>query len=248
MQEIFIPLLVLFTGFATGFFDSVIGAGGLISVPALVFLGLPPQVAIATDRFGTIGQSITSFLKFWKAKKIVWKYVPVLATISLLGSIIGANILVNVDPKNLQKIVGILLVVLLPLIFLKQNLGVHQSQVSKSKTVVGLLIYFLLQTYGGFFGQGTGPLIFFALTYFLGFTMIEVLATGVIPWLVLSLSSLVIFTVNGIIDWRNGVILFIGMTIGGYIGAHIALKKGEVWVKRLFVLFVVISSIKLLFF
>jgi len=56
--------------------------------------------------------------------------------------------------------------------------------------------------FGGFFGQGTGPLIFYALTYFLGFTMIEVLATGIIPWFVLSISSLVIFGINGIIDYK----------------------------------------------
>lgn len=101
MSEMTTILLIFFTGLATGFFDSVIGAGGLISVPALVFLGLPPQTAIATDRFGTIGQSFTAFLKFWKAKKIVWKYVLILTGISLVASLIGANILVNIDPKIL---------------------------------------------------------------------------------------------------------------------------------------------------
>lgn len=103
-------------------------------------------------------------------------------------------------------------------------------------------------TFGGFFGQGTGPLVFYVFTYFLGFTMIEVLATGVIPWFVLSVSSLVIFALHGIIDYKNGLMLFIGMAIGGYLGAHVAIQKGDVWVKRLFVLFVIASSIKMLFF
>lgn len=248
MPEPITLLLILLIGLATGFFDSVIGAGGLISVPTLVFLGLPPQVAIATDRFGTIGQSFTAFLKFWNAKKIVWKYVLVLAIISLTGSLIGANILVGVDPKILQKIVGILLVIFLPLIFLKQNIGIQQTETSKSRKIIGLVIYFLIMIFGGFFGQGTGPLIFYALTYFLGLTMIEVLATGVIPWFVLSLSSLVIFALNGIVDYKVGIVLLVGMAIGGYVGAHVALKKGDVWIKRLFVLFVIASSIKLLFF
>ena len=78
MPEIITLLLVLFIGIVTGFFDSVIGAGGLISVPSLIFLGLPPQVAIATDRLGTLGQIFTALIKFWQAKKIVWKYVPIL--------------------------------------------------------------------------------------------------------------------------------------------------------------------------
>lgn len=248
MPEIITFLLILLTGAAAGFFDSVIGAGGLISVPALVFFGLPPQVAIATDRFGTIGQNLTALLKFWRAKKIVWKFVPVLAVISLIGSIIGAKILLDIDPKVLQKAVGILLLILLPLIFLRQKIGIQRNEVSKSKKITGFLIYFLIMIFGGFFGQGTGPLIFYTLTYFLGLTMIEVLATGVIPWLVLSLSSLIIFALNGIIDYRKGIVLLIGMAVGGYIGAHVALKKGNLWVKYLFVLFVIIAGIKLLFF
>lgn len=240
-------LLVFTTGLAAGFFDSAIGGGGLISIPALLFVGLPPQVAIATDRFGTIGQSFTAFLKFWKAKKIVWNYVFVLAVISLLGSLIGANILINVDPEILQKAVGILIVILLPLIFLKQHIGLQQIKTSKARKITGLAIYFLIMIFGGFFGQGTGLLVFYTLTYFLGFTMIEVLATGVIPWFVLSLSSLIIFSLNGIVDYKSGIVLLIGMAIGGYAGAHFAIQKGDVWIKRLFAAFVLISSIKLLF-
>jgi uncharacterized protein len=239
-------LLIFLIGVVTGFFDSVVNAGGLISVPALLFLGLPPQIVIATDRFGTLGQTITAFFEFWKAKKIVWKYVVLLSIISLVASLIGANILVNIDPKIIQKIIGVLLIVLLPMIFIKPDLGVEQTK-PKNK-VVGLILYFFIMILGGFFGAGTGPLIFYALTYFLGFTMIEVIATGVIPWFILSVSSVIIFALHGIINYKVGIVLFVGMAIGGYVGAHMAIKKGEIWVKRLFILFVVASSIKLLFF
>src|SRR3989344_7897448 len=248
MPEIILLLLVSLIGLVTGFFDSVIGAGGLISVPTLVFLGLPPQIAIATDRLGTIGQTFTALIKFWKAKKIVWRYVPILAVISLAGSLIGANILLNVDQKILESVVGVLILILLPLIFLKKDLGVKQAKPSRSKNIVGLLIYFAIMIFAGFFGQGTGPMIFYALTFFLGLTMIEVLGTGIIPWFVLSISSVIIFALNGIIDYKIGIVLFITMSIGSYIGAHVAIKKGDLWVKRLFVLFVIISGIKLLFF
>jgi uncharacterized membrane protein YfcA len=78
--------------------------------------------------------------------------------------------------------------------------------------------------------------------------MIEVLATTVIPWLILSLSSLIIFINSGVIDYRAGIILIVGMAIGGYLGAHFAIKKGNVWVKRIFAVFVLVSAIKLLFF
>lgn len=248
MPETVTFLIVFLIGLATGFFDSAVSAGGLISVPALIFLGLPPQIAIATDRFGTVGQSVAAFLKFWKAKKIIWKYVPALAVISLSGSLIGANILIKINPEILQKVIGVLLIIFLLLIILKNNIGVQQSQTSKFKKAVGLFAYFLIMIFGGFFGAGSGPLIFYALTYFLGFTMIEVLATGIIPWFVLSVSSLMVFASNGIIDYKNGFVLLIGMAIGGYVGAHFAIQKGDGWIKKLFILFVAVFSIKLLFF
>jgi uncharacterized membrane protein YfcA len=248
MPEIITLLLVLFIGIVTGFFDSVIGAGGLISVPSLIFLGLPPQVAIATDRLGTLGQIFTALIKFWQAKKIVWKYVPILAAISLFGSLIGANILLNVNPRILESVVGILILILLPFIFLKRDIGIETIKTGKLRIIIGLMIYFFIMIFGGFFGQGTGPMIFYVLTFFLGFTLIEVLATGIIPWFILSVSSLVIFGFNGIINYKIGIILLIGMAIGGYAGAHVALKKGNQWIKRLFIIFVIISGIKLLFF
>lgn len=102
--------------------------------------------------------------------------------------------------------------------------------------------------YNGIFGAGAGPLSTYNFLYFFGFTIVEANATNTIPWLILGLSSLIIFMLNGIVDYKNGVALLIGMTIGGYLGAHVALKKGEAWVKRLFVLVVIISSIRLLFF
>ncbi len=239
-------VLVLLIGLVTGFFDSVVSAGGLISVPALVFLGLPPQVVIATDRFGTIGQSITAFFEFRKAKKIVWKYVLMLSIAGLAGSLVGANILVNVDPGVVQKVIGILLIVLLPMVFFKPTIGVQHAE-ARSKVLAAVMFFFIM-VLGGFFGPGTGPLIFYTLTYFLGLTMLEVLATSIIPWFILSVSSVAIFAFHGIVDYKVGIVLFVGMAIGGYVGARLALQKGEVWVKRLFVLFVIAASIKLLFF
>ena len=247
MSEVSTPLLVFIIGLAAGFFDSTSGSGGFISIPALVFLGFPPQVAIATDRFGTIGNSITSTFKFWKAQKIVWSYVPALMIISFVGSTIGAKILIDFDPATLQRVVGLMLLILLPFIFLKQDIGVKRVVVSTSKKIAGFSIYFFISIFGGFLGQ-IGHLTVINFTYFLRLTIIEVIATGTIAWFVLLVTSLTIFAAAGIIDYTNGIVLLVGMAIGGYVGAHVALKKGEEWVKRLFVLFVVISSLKLLFF
>ena len=239
---------VFIVGILASTFGTIVGGGTLLSIPFLMIVGLPPQVAIATERFGGIGQTITAFLKFFHSKKIAWEYIPILTLVSLAGSLIGANILVSIDPAILHNIVGITILVLLPLVFLKKSLGIERSQVSRNKIIIGSIVYFLVQIFAAFFGGGTGTLIAYALMYFFGLTIIEATATKTIPWFFLSISSLFIFAWKGIIDYQIGAILLIGMAIGGHLGAHIALKQGNVWVKRLFFFFVLISVVKLLFF
>src|SRR3989344_1905622 len=248
MEEAALVLLISLIGLVTGFFDSIIGAGGLISVPSLVFLGFPAHIAIATDRFGSVGQAVIATLKFWKSKKIVWKYVPVLAVLSLIGSFIGAKILLDISPKVLGLVIGILMIILLPLIFLKKDLGIVRLKTGWTKKIIGAIIYLGVMIFAGFYGQGTGPMVFYTLTFFFGLTMIESLGTGVVAWLLLSLSSSVIFAFNGLIDYKFGLILFATMSIGSYVGASTAIKKGDLWIKRLFVALVVAISVKLLFF
>lgn len=248
MQEIILVALVSLIGLAAGFFDSLVGAGGLLSVPSLVLLGVPPQVAIATDRFGSIGQALTATLKFWKAKKIIWKYVPLLAIISVIGSFVGASILLDINERFLGEILGAIILILLPFIFLKKDLGVMHGETTKIKKVIGTIIYLGIMIFAGFYGQGTGPMVFYTLTFFFGLTMIESLGTGVVGWLLLSIFSTIIFAFNKIIDYKIGLILIVTMSIGSWLGASIAIKKGDLWVKRLFAAIVVIIGLKLLLF
>ena len=241
-------LISFLIGIATGFFDSVVGAGGLISVPSLIFLGLPPQAAIATDRFGTIGQSITAFIKFQKERKIVWKYSLLFSFLALFGALIGVDILLKINQEILQKTVGLLVIAVLPFIFFKNDLGVKKAETGWAKILLGILLYFGVTIYGGFLGQGTGPIAFYVLAYFFGLSMTEIIATRIFPWLVISLTSLFMLATKSMIDYKIGLVLFVGMAIGGYFGAHVAIKKGDLWIKRVFILFVVISGIKLFFF
>lgn len=248
MTDAFVLIITLFIGVIAGFFDSTVGGGGLITIPSLIFLGLPPQVAIATDRLGTLGQEIVAIYKYWRAKKIQWRYVPALSFLSIIGALIGANFLLSIDPKSIQKIVAVLILILLIVIMVKARLGVKRIRVNKAKQTLGYFLYFFLQIFNGFFGTGAGPLSSYNHMFNFGFTMIQASATGIIPWLLLSLSSLVVFARGGVIDYQKGVVLLAGMSLGGYFGAHTALKKGNMWVKRLFSLVVVASAFKLLFF
>lgn len=248
MSEIITLFLVFLIGIIASFFGTMVGGGTLLSIPLLIMVGLPPQVAIATERLGGLGQTVASFIKFYKSKKIVWQHVFGLTVISVAGSLIGSTILINVDPLILRNIVGSTILVLLPLLFLKKDLGIKHTVVSKRKIIIGSLIYFLVQIFAAFYGGGTGILIAYVLMFCFGLTILESTATKIIPWFFLSITSLIIFANKGIINYKMGVVMIVGMAIGAYLGAHVALKKGNLWLKRLFIFFVIISVGKLLFF
>ncbi len=244
----FINLIaVFFVGLISGFVGAVAGGGGLISIPFLIFLGLPPQVAIATSKFGGVGLSFGAIVKFIKEKKIVWKYIPFLIAISLIGGYIGANILLAVKSEVLSKVVGIILLLLLPTLFIKKEIGLENRVVTKRKRALGFFLYFLIMTFGGFFG-GVGSLAIYTLMFFLGLTIIKANATDIVPWFFMSLFATAIFMFNGIVDYQYGIVIFFGMIIGGYIGAHTAIRKGNKWVKLVFATVIIVSAIKILFF
>jgi len=238
---------VFFIGLIAGFVGAVAGGGGLISIPFLIFLGLPPQIAIATSKFGGVGLSFGAIIKFFKEKKIAWKYIPFLIIISLVGGYIGANILLAIKSEVLSKVVGIILILLLPTLFIKKEIGLENKVVTKKRKALGFFIYFLIMTFGGFFG-GVGSLAIYTLMFFLGLTIIKANATDVVPWFFMSLFASIIFMLNGIIDYQYGIIIFFGMMVGGYIGARTAIKKGNKWVKLVFAMVIIASAIKILFF
>jgi uncharacterized protein len=235
-------------GIISGFLGASVGNGGLLSIPFLIFIGLPPQIAVATNRMGSIGLSIGALTKFMRADKILWNYVPIFVLMSLVGGLIGANLLITIDTGILSSVIALIILVMVGLMFLKPTLGVERNKMSKLMMVAGYFCYLLVMVYSGFFGAGTGTLAIYTLMGLFGLRIIEANATDFIPWTVVSIISLGLFMYEGIVDYKVGLTLLIGMMIGGYIGAHVSIKKGDAWVKKFFGIVVFISAIKLLFF
>jgi len=165
-----------------------------------------------------------------------------------LGWSLGAQLLISIDQEVLEKSIGFILLVLLPTIFIKKDIGVKPHKFSKTRKLIGVFILSLVLIWGGFFGGGAGTLIFYVLVLFFGFTFIQANATFKIAWLLLSLTALTVFTINGLVDYISGMVLFAGMFVGGYAGAHVAITKGNAWVKIVFAVVVVAAAIKFIFF
>ena len=242
------PLVAaFFVGVFASFIGAMVGSAGLITIPFLMFLGLPPHIAIATHKVGAVGLKLGAISKFWKTDLIQWSLFWPLSLISAGSAIIGAQILLYIDKDLLAKLVVVLLIIVLPLLFLKSDLGTVQKTVSKAKQLAGYVLYFFAQIFGAFFGGGAATILIYLLMTFFGLTILQASATSMIPSLILNGIALLIFAINGIIEFEMGAVLFVGMMLGGRLGALVAVKKGNAWVKILFVGVVIALVVKIAF-
>ena len=248
MSETINIISVFLVGILASFIGSIAGSGALLIIPFLIFIGLPPQAAIATNKMGTVGTYIGSTPKFFKAKKILWKYVPLFMLLSLIGAYVGANALLTINEDILMKMTGAILLLMLPTLFIGKEFGVKQREVTRRKKIIGYVLFLLVMIFAGFFGGGATTLTFCVLTTFFGLTINQANGTTTIPWLALSLLALTIFAINGIVDYYLGTSLFLGTVIGGRLGAHTAIRKGNEWVRLILMIVLLISGIKFLFF
>ncbi|MEM6633611.1 MAG: sulfite exporter TauE/SafE family protein [Bacteroidota bacterium] len=245
-MEITTLIAAFFVGIFASFIGAMVGSAGLITIPFLMFLGLPPHVAIATHKVGAVGLLMGAISKFWKTDLIQWKVTGLLVFVSAVSALIGAQILVYIDKDLLSNIVVVLLLVVLPILFLKKEVGTVQKSVSSTQQGIGYFLYFLAQIFGAFFGGGAATFLIYILMTFFGFTILQANATSMLPSLVLNSIALVIFGTNGIIEFEMGIVLFLGMMLGGRLGALMAVKKGNSWVKIVFVGVVIVLVIKII--
>ncbi len=236
-----------FIGAFAAFFGSMVGGGGLVSIPFLIFLGLPPHIAIATNRLGSFGLQIGAITRFLKSKEILWKFVPWFFILAAMGAFVGTNILIDTDEGVLKGIIVVVMLTLLPVILIKPKLGIVHTEHKGLRKGVGYGLYFVASAWAAFFAGGASTIIFYIMMLFFGFSINKANATQRVSGVALSIVSLWIFISNGMIHWEYGFALFFGMLVGGYIGIHTALKKGNAWVKMIFAAVVIVSSLVLLF-
>jgi uncharacterized membrane protein YfcA len=238
--------------FFIGLISATVGAisagGGLISIPAMIFLGLSPISAIATTRLNLFSGGLSATVRYTKANVIPWRQAIGFAIVAIPAGVIGPKLLLHLDPNLVEKLIAILMLIMLPVMWSEKEIGTIQHQRSQRRRSVGLLAVFLVLLYAVGFGAGGGILMIYTCVYFFGMTVTESNATGFVSVLIAVLISLILYAHHGVISWHLGVPSLLGALVGGYIGANFALQKGVAWVKVFLSLIIVGSAIKLLFF
>jgi uncharacterized membrane protein YfcA len=240
--------LIFIAGIAAAFVGGAAAGGGLISTPILMLLGFPAHVAIGTNKLGALGLTGMSFHEYHKAEKIPYHIgFPVLLVV-LAASVIGASSVMLVDAESLQKVFGFVMLAALGLTLLDRKLGQAKRNMCHKKATLGMLLFLPIGLLSGLIGAGQGVLSVFVLVSFFGLSFLD--GNGVKSFFSFFMVAVTafIFAMNGFVDLFAGGVLFAGMVIGSRIGARTAIRKGDDWVKKFFLVLVSVLAIKLLLF
>ena len=232
-------------GLASGFIGGIATGGGLVSIPGLMFMGLPPSTAIATNNLNAVS-GITSALRFHKSQKLQFRAMFPLLLASFLGGLVGSRLLLHISQPVIQKAFAIASIVLVIAFVL--NKGPRSAKRGKIHSLLGIFAIFLGSVFAGLFGTGGGFFVVYILCYLYGLSVMEANANTKVINIAGTISVIAVFLHAGLINFHIGVPMMVGSTAGGYIGAHTALKKGDRLVKTIFLLAVLASGIKLLLF
>ncbi|OFX28471.1 MAG: hypothetical protein A2X08_07745 [Bacteroidetes bacterium GWA2_32_17] len=247
-MEWYIYILIVTTGIAVGFINTLAGSGSLITLPLLVFLGLPSNVANGTNRIGILFQSIVSSFKFKQKKVFEWNEAFFITIPAVIGAIPGAFIATKVPKETLNYAIGFLLIFMFFIVWLKpeQWLKGKAGLVKARPGLLQFVIYFLIGLYGGFIQAGVGFFLLAALVLSSGYDLVKANALKVFITGTFTLIVLPIFIYFNQVNYLLGGLLAVGSMAGAWIGTKIAIKKGAIFIRYFLLIIIFISAFKLL--
>jgi uncharacterized protein len=236
--------------FLTSVISVVTGSTSLITVPALLQFGVDPRVAVATNMFALTCMSLGGTLSFMGSKTIDQRRLPLLTVLTLISSVIGARLVLVVPAKSMPLLIAVFMLSIAGFSLIKQEAGMTEDEVAPSRRaeVGGYVVTFLLGIYGGFFSGGYVTLLTVAYVALFGMTFIRAVATTKVINIVSSLVATIVFALLELIDYKIGILLGITMFLGATLGGYAALRMQNIWLRRVFLLTVIVLALKTLLY
>ncbi|MEO9873149.1 sulfite exporter TauE/SafE family protein [Ekhidna sp.] len=236
-------------GVFAGFINTVAGGGSLLTLPLLIFLGLPSAEANASNRVAIFVQNIFSVAGFQSKGVKIFPFAIWVALPAIVGAIIGSKIAVDINEEIFNKILAVIMLMVMGVTIFKPGAkNQAESILTPKKLWLSIIIFFFLGMYGGFIQAGIGFLIIASLTAIHGFNMAKTNAIKVFVALTYTVAALVVFYLSGKIQWEYGLVLAIGNATGGWIASRWSVGVNDKLIRKILLVTVIALSIKLWFF
>jgi hypothetical protein len=247
-MEWYIILAVIGVGFMAGFINTLAGSGSLLTLPMLMFLGLPANVANGTNRIAILLQNVVGVASFKQQKVLNVKMGLWLAAPAIIGSLVGAQIAINLNETMMERAIGVLLFVMFFLILYKPQQWVKgkAGEVSAKPTILQFIIFFFIGIYGGFIQAGVGLFLLAGLVLGAGVDLVKANALKLLIVLLYTPFALAVFFFNDQINWKIGLILAVGNMLGAFVASRFAVAWGAKYVRYILLAVILFSALKLL--
>lgn len=244
-------LILVVVAFFAGLISSIAGSGGILTLPALLWVGLPPLQALATNKVQSSLGTLSSACNFFRKGHIDLQPILLPLLLATVGSIMGTWVVQSISVDILTKLIPVLLLAIaLYFLFSKDinNSALKNSQQSPKISrhwfacTAGLGMGF----YGGFFGPGMGSIMPFLFVWLLGYNLVRATAETKLMILAVNGTSAVIFIYNGLVYWQLAIGMSVAQIIGARLGSNMVMSRGTALVQPLIITVTILVSLKLL--
>ena len=245
-MEVYIIILLCLAAFFAGFIDAIVGGGGLIQTPTGLILlpNLPVSTVIGTLKIPAF--SGTSFAAFQYIKKVNmnWKLLFIMMGLALPSAFLGSTLLACMSNDFMKPLLLFILSLLAIYTYAKKNFGQHVERNISERTQIlnAVLISFVVGFYDGFIGPGTGSFLVVAFIALMGFDFLHASANAKMVNLATNFGSICLFALKGKVIWAIALPMAASNALGGWIGAKLAITKGNGFI-RVFFLVVVVGTL-----
>jgi uncharacterized membrane protein YfcA len=238
--------LLSLTAFAAGVVDAIAGGGGLFTVPALLALGLPPSVALATNKGQAAPGALASFITYFRRGGVDRRRAPLGFACGFLGALLGARLLLALRPEPLRPLIVVLLLFALGVLLLRSRIRLRARELTRPRLVLAL-VALGCGTYDGFFGPGTGSILIVLFVTLFGDSPLMASGNAKVVNLASNLAAFSLFAWRGAVLWPIALPMAAANVLGARVGARLALKAGDRFVQVVVTVVVLAVVAKLLF-
>ncbi|MHB1050885.1 MAG: TSUP family transporter [Bacteroidota bacterium] len=230
-----------------GFIDAIAGGGGLIALPALLSVGIPPQIALGTNKLQGMFGSATAALYYWRKGLVDLKKARFGIICTFVGAAAGAWAVQQISPDFLNNAIPVLLLIIAVYTIATPALGRTDVVPRIGFTPFYLAAGISLGFYDGFFGPGVGSFWAIAFMVLAGYEIQKATGYTKVMNLASNIISVIIFAVGGSIWYFHGIVMAAGQIVGAQLGARFAVRKGIAIIRPLYIVVVLATILKLLY-
>lgn len=246
-MSVTIIIVIILAGIVVGFINTLSGGGSVISLSLLLILGLPADIANGTNRISIFFQTFSSVSSFTRQKMFtdlrpVWLGIP-----ATIGAVMGAYLAVDVNTRVIEIAMTAAMVIMLFFLFYKPDRWLKQNSKLLSSRLKWwqLAIFFAVGFYGGFIQVGVGYFLLMALVLGTGYDLVKANAVKNLIVFFYAIFALLVFMIDGKVNYLYGIILSAGSMVGALIASHLAVKKGAGFIRAVILLSVVLTVLQI---